>query len=148
MQDNQMTISGYVGTPVEFRDQNGNGAAWAMFRLASTPRSYDKQHNNWRDLETTWLTVKAMRDLAHNVADSLKVGDPVVVTGKLRTQVWTSKDGESRRSEVLWAASVCHDLNRGTSTFQRVDRAIAPPPADDEDVAVLETLDRQTAAAA
>lgn len=147
MQDNQVTISGYVGTAVEFRDLNG--PPWAMFRVGSTPRYYDRQHNNWRDMETTWMTVKSTRALAQNVADSLQIGDPVVVAGKLRTQVWTSKEGESRRSEVLWADSVSHDLNRGTSTFQRVDRNAAVPVSDDgEDVAVLETLDQQTTPAA
>ncbi|MBK5216066.1 MAG: single-stranded DNA-binding protein [Propionibacteriales bacterium] len=147
MQDNQITISGYVGTAVEFRDQNG--PPWAMFRVGSTPRYFDRQFNAWRDLETTWVTVKATRDLAQNIADSLKVGEPVLVTGKLRTQVWESKEGESRRSEVLHATAVCHDLNRGTSAFQRVDRTMAPPtPTDSDDVAVIETLDSQTRPAA
>lgn len=147
MQDNQITISGYVGTAVEYRDQNG--PPWAMFRIGSTPRYFDRQFNAWRDLETTWVTVKVTRDLARNIADSLKVGEPVLVTGKLRTQLWESKEGESRRSEVLHANAVCHDLNRGTSIFQRVDRmATAPTPTDSDDVAMIETLASQTRPAA
>lgn len=147
MHDNQITIYGYVGTAVELRDQEG--PAWAMVRIGSTPRHFDKQYKVWRDLETVWVTVKASFELAQNMAESLKVGDPVVVTGKLRTQVWQTKEGETRRSDVLYAATVGHDLNRGTAVFQRVDRKVAPPPtAESEDAAVLETLDRQTSPAA
>lgn len=147
MQDNQITLSGYVGTPVEFRDQNG--PPWATFRVGSTPRYYNRQFNEWRDLATTWVTVKSTRDLAQNVAESLEVGDPVVITGRLRTQVWESQQGEARRREVLQASSICHDLNKGTTRFHRVDRsAPSKTQAEPEHADGLETLNQQSNPAA
>lgn len=129
MSDNQITVYGNVGTEVDCRDSNG--FQWAMFRLGSTPRSYDRQRG-WQDLETVWFTVKVIRQLAKNVATSLQVGDPVVAIGRIRTHVWEDEDTkEVHRRAVLEATSVSHDLSRGTTRYTRNDTdAVAAPVSD------------------
>ena len=65
-----------------------------------------------------WLKVKAWRDLAHNIAASVHVGEPVVVVGRLRTQTYTA-GGEEKHYQELEASMVGHDLSKGTSMFRR-----------------------------
>jgi single-strand DNA-binding protein len=135
MSDVTVTLFGYVGSDVEFHGE-GNGTDRAIFRVGSTPRFFDRSQGSWRDLETVWVTVKTWRALAHNVASSIHKGDPVVVVGKLRAQVWVDKEGQQQRRDVLEATTVCHDLARGTSAFRRserpADRATETP--DDEEL--------------
>jgi len=118
--DNVLTFHGHVGTAVELRE--GASVPWVLFRVASTPSFWDQASRSWRDLPTTWLSVKAFRQLAQNAVDSLSVGDPVVVIGRLRTESWVTKEGEARESTVLEATLIAHDLTRGVSRFRRVDR--------------------------
>jgi single-strand DNA-binding protein len=143
MSDVHVTMFGYVGGEVEFKQGDNNPQLdRAFFRLGSTPRFYDKLAGGWRDGETVWLTVKAWRQLAHNVSSSLSVGQPVVVIGKLRTSVWKDGDGEVHSRDVLEAVTIGHDLSRGTSAFQRTERPAhdkpAPVPEDSEVFAVLD----------
>lgn len=137
-----VTFYGHVGTAVDLRE--GANVPWAMFRVASTPSWWDANARAWRDHETIWITVKVFRSLAQNVSESLKVGDPVVVIGKLRFQSWKTKDGEDRRDEVIEAHIVSHDLNRGITRFARVERQAPVPAGPEVDVEVLETLAEQT----
>ena|SRR5699024_9123377 len=116
MSDNQIIVYGNVGTEVECR--SSNGFQWAMFRVASTPRFLDRQRG-WQDLETVWFTVKVTRQLAKNASSSLRVGHPVVVVGRLRTHVWEDEAKQTQQRDVLEATAVCHDLGRGTTTFER-----------------------------
>jgi single-strand DNA-binding protein len=143
----QVQITGYAGTEVESR---GNGTVSA-FRLACTPRI--KTKNGWSDGNTTWLEVACFRTLAQHVAQSVRKGDPVLVVGKLRTNVW-EKDGQTHERLVLEADMVGHDLNRGTSIFQRPPRVASTdsrdtqdPPEDDVDAAGM-SMEERTAQAA
>jgi single-strand DNA-binding protein len=148
MSDVNVTLSGYVGSEVEFKEGfNRAGERHphndrAFFRLGSTPRFFDRSTGRWRDGETVWLTVKVWRGLAHNVASSVNLGQPVVVVGKLKTSVWKGQDDEVHSRDVLEATVVGHDLNRGTSAFSRSSRsAEQPDPApDDEDAATVAGL--------
>lgn len=136
MSDVQMTLHGFVGGEVEFKN-TGRGDL-ASFRVASTPRFRDGQ-GSWRNGETTWTQVAAWRTLAANVAASVNVGDPVVVIGRLRTSRWTTPDGEPRERSVLDATTVAHDLARGTSAFRKNPRSA---PREDDDATVNEVLER------
>lgn len=114
--DAYVHLTGNVGGDVAFTK---NSVAVASFRLACTPRI--RKDGGWTDGATTWLTVTCFRGLADNVASSLQRGDPVLVTGRLRTNVWT-KDGVQHERLVLEATSVGHDLTWGTSAFRRTPR--------------------------
>lgn len=140
--ENVVTLFGHVGTGIELRE--GASVPWAMFRVGSTPRWFDTASRTWRDHETTWMTVKVFRSLAQNAAESLNIGDPVVVIGKLRTQAWKTKEGEDRRMEIVEAQIVSHDLNRGIARFARVERQPQAQAGPDADVEALESLVEQT----
>jgi len=140
----QVHITGYAGTEVESR---GNGTVSA-FRLACTPRIRTK--SGWTDGNTTWIEVACFRTLAQHVAQSVHKGDPVLVVGKLRTNVW-EKDGQTHERLVLEADMVGHDLNRGTSAFQRTprlataDSRVPDEPPEDEVEAAGPSAEERTA---
>ena len=139
--DNTMTFHGRVGTKVELRE---GSVPWVLFRVASTPSWFDQATRTWRDLETIWISVKAWRNLAQNAAESLEVGDPVVVIGKVRTEKWTTQDGQPRESTVLEANLIGHDLTWGVTKLQRVDRQPASAAKSDGTVAALAELEGES----
>ena len=139
--DNTMTFHGRVGTKVELRE---GSVPWVLFRAASTPSYFDQTTRTWRDLETIWISVKAWRSLAQNAADSLEVGDPIVVIGKVRTEKWTTQDGEPRESTVLEAHLIGHDLTWGVTKLQRVDRQTPAVAKNDSTVAALAELEGES----
>ncbi len=136
--DNIVTFYGHVGTRVELRE--GANVPWSMFRAASTPSHWDAATRTWIEDPTTWVTVKSFRALAQNAAESLTVGDPIVVIGRLRTDVWESKEGEKREAQTIMAAVIAHDLNRGTTRFVRLDRKPAVQNDQGVDLEVMESL--------
>ena len=92
------------------------GVRVARFRLANTPLG--RRNGEWADAATTWITVTCFRALAENVTASIHKGQPVLVSGRLRTNVWT-KEGVTYERLTLEATTVGHDLTRGTATFFR-----------------------------
>ncbi|MGA9747912.1 MAG: single-stranded DNA-binding protein [Nocardioides sp.] len=115
MSDTYVTLHGWVGSEVTFRDPHG--VSVANLRVASTPRL--KREGRWVDGDTTWYSVTAWRGLADNVRDSIHKGDAVVVHGRLRTDVWERSDGQTSASLCIDATLIGHDLTRGTSRFER-----------------------------
>jgi single-strand DNA-binding protein len=122
--DMAVTVTGNVGSDVEHRVTR-TGLATAQFRLACTPRVF--REGVWQDQPTTWIAIECFRGLADNVSSSLTKGDPVVVQGRLRTRSWTDTNGVIHERLVIEAASLGHDLNRGTSAFRKVNRILAAP---------------------
>lgn len=118
MSDTFVTLHGWVGSEVSYRDPQG--VSVANFRVASTPRL--KKDGRWVDGDTTWYSVTAWRHLAENIRDSVRKGDAVVVHGRLRTDVWERQDGQTSSSLRIEASLVGHDLSRGTSTFLRTPK--------------------------
>lgn len=117
MFDTQITLTGWVGADVTLRDANGTPVVG--FRVATTPRRFDKQANAWVDGDTQWYSVTAWRQLAENCAASLRRGDPVVVHGRMSAHTWTNSAGIEVSSMEVEASFVGHDLNRGFSQFTR-----------------------------
>ena len=131
-----ITLRGTVGTPPRHL-LTSSGLSITSFRLASTQRRFDKQQNKWVDAETNWYTVSTFRQLAENTVRSVRVGDYVVVTGRLRLREWTNADKSGLNVDIE-ADSVGHDLAWGTSTWVRTTsvtqdgapRATEDPAAD------------------
>jgi len=140
--DNILTFHGRVGTKVELRE---GAVPWVLFRVASTPSYFDQTTRQWRDLETIWISVKAWRSLAQNVAESLEIGDPIIAIGKVRNEKWTTQDGEARESTVLEANLIGHDLTWGVTKLRKVERQSVNAPGNDGTVAALEELEGQSA---
>ena len=73
-----------------------SGAGVAKFRVASTPRFFDKTTNEWKDGESLFLTCSVWRHVAENVAESLTKGMRVIVQGRLRQRSYETNEGEKR----------------------------------------------------
>ena len=126
MTETVIHMIGHAGTDVDYR-QVGNGTDLSTFRLASTPRRFDRGQGQYVDGTTTWITVQCWRYLAVHVRDAVRRGDPLVVVGKLKTEEWT-KEGVRYSRMVLEALAVGHDLNRGVSAFTKIPRLADPVP--------------------
>ena len=144
MTEIQLSVVGYVGCDVQFRTSR-SGTDVASFRVASTPRYFDRAKGRWTDGQTTWLTVVCYRLLAQHVSSSVQKGDPVVAVGRLRTQTWTRQDGTPAQREVLEAVALGHDLARGTSAFRKAPR-LADQSDDSVDVGAVIDVVEQSAA--
>jgi len=125
MNDTLITLAGWLGNDVSLRQAGDHPVA--SFRIATTPRRFQRKTNSWVDGDTQWYTVSAWRDLADNCAESLRRGDPVVVHGRLRVQKWTGSSGAEMTSCEIDATFVGHDLSRGTSRFTRTPKPAAAP---------------------
>ena len=73
-----------------------SGAAVANFTVASTPRTFDRQTNDWKDGEAMFINCSVWRQLAENVAESLQKGMRVVVQGRLKSRSYETQAGERR----------------------------------------------------
>lgn len=114
-----LTVVGWVGSEPTLHVNDEGRVPFTKFRLASTPRVYDREQDAYVDAPTNWFTVKAFRSLASNVAASVRRGDPVVVHGRLRLDDWTSPEGHTRTTAELVAEAIGHDLGRGRTDFMR-----------------------------
>jgi single-strand DNA-binding protein len=137
MNDTTITLQGWLGSDVTLR--KAGEVPVASFRLACTPRRFNRRTENWSDGVTQWYTVSVWRGLAQNAAHSLRRGDPVVVTGRLELRTYiNSNDVEVTAFEVE-ATHLGHDLSRGTSEFRRT-------PKSEEQTASAEPASAEAAA--
>ncbi len=129
MNDLTMTVSGWAATDATVH-VGPTGTKMTVFRLASTSRYFDRTASEWVDGKTEWFTVRTFRSAALTVADSVRKGQPVTVTGRFRTSEWQA-DAGTRTDLVIDATSVGHDLTRGIATFRRAvaDDAVGDDPA-------------------
>ena len=93
--DTPITVVGNLVADPELRFIP-SGAAVANFRIASTPRSFNRETNQWEDGEALFLTCNCWRQMAENVAETLTKGMRVIVNGKLRQRSYQTKEGENR----------------------------------------------------
>ncbi|MCB1254608.1 MAG: single-stranded DNA-binding protein, partial [Austwickia sp.] len=93
--DTTITIIGNLTGDPELRF-TPSGAAVANFTVASTPRTFDRQSNEWKDGETLFMRCSVWRDAAENVAESLLRGSRVIVSGRLKSRSYETKEGEKR----------------------------------------------------
>jgi single-strand DNA-binding protein len=100
-----------------------SGAAVANFTVASTPRTFDKQTNEWKDGDALFLRCAAWRQLAENVAESLQKGQRVVVTGALRVRQFERQDGSKGTSVELNVDEVGPSLRYATAKVTKVSRS-------------------------
>ncbi|MFD5591961.1 single-stranded DNA-binding protein [Streptomyces asoensis] len=107
-----ITVIGNVVADPELRF-TPSGAAVANFRIASTPRTFDRTTNEWKDGDTLFLSVSVWRQQAENVAESIKRGDRVIVVGRLGQRQY-EKDGERKSSYEVQADDVAPSLLRAT----------------------------------
>ena len=100
-----------------------SGAAVANFRIASTPRTFDKQANEWKDGDALFLSCSVWRQAAENVAESLQKGMRVVVQGRLKQRSYETREGEKRTVVELEVEEVGPSLKYATAKVARVQRS-------------------------
>jgi single-strand DNA-binding protein len=99
-----------------------SGAAVANFTVASTPRTFDKNSNEWKDGDALFLRCSIWRQAAENVAESLQRGMRVVVTGRLKQRSYETKEGEKRTVVELDVDEVGPSLKYATAKVNRTTR--------------------------
>jgi single-strand DNA-binding protein len=119
--DTVITIVGNVTGDPELRF-TPSGAAVANFTVASTPRAFDRQSNEWKDGETLFMRCSVWRDAAENVAESLARGTRVIVTGRLKSRSYETKEGEKRTVLEMEVDEVGPSLRYATAKVARTQR--------------------------
>jgi len=115
--NDSITIRGFVATEIKSSTTPG-GVATASFRLGSTERRFDRAANAWVDGTTNWFTVQGYRQLAGNMACSIRKGQPVIVAGRLKIRTWES-EGRIHHAVDIDADAIGHDLSWGAANFTR-----------------------------
>ena len=100
-----------------------SGAAVANFTIASTPRNFDKQTNEWKDGDTLFLNCSIWRQAAENVAESLQKGMRVVVQGRLKQRQYETREGEKRTVFEIDVEEVGPSLKYATAKVTRTTRS-------------------------
>ena len=121
MFDTQVTVVGNLVAEPRLT-YTKDGQPIASFRLASTPRRFDRATGEWKDGDTLFTGVTCWRALAENVFQSLKKGNSVIVIGRLSVRPYETKDGDKRQSVDIDAMAVGPDLGRVTTIIKRAER--------------------------
>ena len=117
-----ITVIGNLTSDPELRFTPG-GHAVANFTIASTPRTFDPKANEWVDGETLFLRASIWRDPAENVAESLTKGTRVIVTGRLKSRTYETKEGEKRTVIELEVDEIGPSLRYAMAKVMRKARA-------------------------
>jgi single-strand DNA-binding protein len=99
-----------------------SGSAVANFTIASTPRTFDRQTNEWKDGETLFLRASVWREMAENVAESLTKGMRVVAEGRLKSRTYDTKEGEKRTVMELEVDEIGPSLRYANAKVNRTQR--------------------------
>lgn len=116
-----ITVIGNLTADPELRF-TPSGAAVASFTVASTPRTFDRQTNEWKDGEALFLRCNIWRQAAENVAESLTRGSRVLVSGRLRQRSFETREGEKRTVVELEVDEVGPSLKYATAKVNKVSR--------------------------
>ena len=119
--DTQITVVGNLTGDPELRFIQ-SGAAVVNFTVASTPRTFDRQSNEWKDGETLFMRCSLWREAAENVAESLTKGTRVIVTGRLVSRSWEA-NGEKRTVTEMQVDEVGPSLRYATAKVTRTQRS-------------------------
>ncbi|MGM7696709.1 single-stranded DNA-binding protein [Microbacterium sp. A84] len=134
-----VTILGRVGADPN-RSATSVGDSIVNFRVASPQSRYDAKSQSWIETGTNWYNVSAFRQLADHAKASLRQGDGVIVTGRLKLREWESGgrkgmsadiDAEAIGHDLRWGASAYIKANSATPASRPVPNENALPPADD-----------------
>ncbi len=144
-----VTVVGTLVSDTRLRRVAPDGRLVLNFRIVSNERRYDKASQSWVNGDSLFLSVSCWRTLAENAASLVK-GDPVIVSGRLRTREWTTEEGVRRSVVEMEASALGPDLARCAATVRKQRREEPVITADDglpeefdlaEEVGVAEGVD-------
>lgn len=113
-----ITVVGNLTADPELRYTQG-GLPVANFTIASTPRTFDRQANEWKDGEALFLRASVWRDFAEHVAGSLTKGSRVIATGRLKQRSYQDREGATRTSIELEVDEIGPSLRYATAQVTR-----------------------------
>ncbi|WP_152353284.1 single-stranded DNA-binding protein [Brachybacterium subflavum] len=119
--DTIITVVGNLTADPELRFTQ-SGVAVASFTIASTPRTFNRQSNQWEDGEALFLRCSLWRDAAENAAESLEKGTRVVAQGRLKQRSFTDREGNNRTSIELDVDEIGPSLRYATAKANKVQR--------------------------
>ncbi|WP_282781426.1 MULTISPECIES: single-stranded DNA-binding protein [unclassified Nocardia] len=119
--DTVITVIGNLTADPELRFTPA-GAAVANFTVASTPRVFDRNTNEWKDGEALFLRCNIWREAAENVAESLTRGSRVIVSGRLKQRSFETREGEKRTVVELEVDEVGPSLRYATAKINKTTR--------------------------
>ena len=128
-----ITVVGNLTSDPELR-YTQNGLAVANFTIASTPRTFDKATNDYKDGDALFLRCSVWRDFAEHVAGSLTKGTRVIASGRLRQRSYETKEGEKRSSIELEIDDIGPSLRYATAQVTRTARGGSPAVESAPDV--------------
>ena len=117
-----ITVVGNLTADPELRF-TPSGAAVANFTVASTPRTFDKQNNEWKDGEALFLNCSVWRQAAENAAESLHRGMRVIVQGRLKARSYETREGEKRTVFEIDVDEVGPSLKYATAKVTKTSRS-------------------------
>ena len=117
-----ITVVGNLTNDPELRF-TPSGSAVANFTIASTPRTFDRQSNDWKDGETLFLRASVWREAAENVAETLTKGTRVVAQGRLKSRSYDTKEGEKRTVMELEVDEIGPSLRYASAKVTRTQRS-------------------------
>ena len=120
--DTVITVIGNLTADPELRF-TPSGAAVANFTVASTPRTFDRQTNEWKDGEALFLRCNIWREAAENVAESLTRGARVIVSGRLKQRSFETREGEKRTVVELEVDEIGPSLRYATAKVNKASRS-------------------------
>ena len=119
--DTIITVIGNLTADPELRF-TPSGAAVANFTVASTPRTFDRNTNEWKDGEALFLRCNIWREAAENVAESLTKGTRVIVSGRLKQRSYDDREGQRRTVVELEVDEIGPSLRYATAKPTRTQR--------------------------
>ncbi|MBF6469150.1 single-stranded DNA-binding protein [Nocardia beijingensis] len=119
--DTVITVIGNLTADPELRFTPA-GQAVANFTVASTPRVFDRNSNEWKDGEALFLRCNIWREAAENVAESLTRGSRVIVSGRLKQRSYETREGEKRTVVELEVDEVGPSLRYATAKVNKTSR--------------------------
>jgi single-strand DNA-binding protein len=120
--DTTITVVGNLTADPELRFTPA-GAAVANFTVASTPRMFDRQTNEWKDGEALFLRCSIWREAAENVAESLTRGSRVIVQGRLKQRSFETREGEKRTVVEVEVDEIGPSLRYATAKVNKASRS-------------------------
>jgi single-strand DNA-binding protein len=120
--DTVITVIGNLTADPELRF-TPSGAAVANFTVASTPRQFDRQTNEWKDGDALFLRCAIWREAAENVAESLTRGSRVIVSGRLKQRSFETREGEKRTVVELEVDEIGPSLKYATAKVNKASRS-------------------------
>jgi single-strand DNA-binding protein len=119
--DTIITVVGNLTADPELRF-TPSGAAVANFTVASTPRIFDRQSNEWKDGDALFMRCSIWREAAENVAESLTRGSRVIVQGRLKQRSYETREGEKRTVVELEVEEIGPSLKYATAKVNKASR--------------------------